>query len=60
MFTRWVKERRLTELTGLTKDQIKDRRSIWIEDRHWKWADDGTIWYNTEEIDKWVDRGNAA
>ncbi|UDL04023.1 excisionase family protein [Marinobacter sp. CA1] len=59
-FTRWVQERRLRELTGLSHDQIKGRRSIWVENRHWKWAADGTIWYNTEEIDKWVEREHAA
>ena len=57
---KWVTERRLTELTGLTKDQIKHRRTMWIENRHYKWAADNTLWYNIEEIDKWVENGIAA
>ena len=58
--TRWVLERRLTELTGLTKEQVRLRRSQWIESRQWKVGPDKSFWYNLEEIDKWVELGRAA
>lgn len=57
---KWVTERKLTDLTGLTKDQIKVRRKLWVENRQYKWGADGILWYNIEEIDKWVDQGKAA
>lgn len=57
---KWVTERKLTDLTGLTKDQIKVRRKLWIENRHYKWGADSILWYNIEEIDRWVDQGKAA
>ena len=57
---KWVLERRLTELTGLTHDQIKIRRKQWVEGRHWKWGPDKIVWYNLEEIERWVDQGHAA
>jgi len=57
---KWVLERRLTELTGLTHEQIRLRRAQWIEGRHWKKGPDKSLWYNLEEIEKWVDQGRAA
>ncbi|MTI78356.1 MAG: excisionase [Marinobacter sp.] len=57
---RWVLERRLTELTGLTKEQVRLRRSQWVENRQWKRGPDNSLWYNLEEIDKWVEVGRAA
>lgn len=60
--SKWVLERRLTELTGLTHDQIRQRREgrQWVEMRQWKWGPDGKIWYNPEEVDRWVEHGSAA
>lgn len=52
---RWVLERRLTELTGLTKEQIRLRRSQWVENRQWKVGPDKSFWYNLEEIERWVE-----
>ncbi|BES72222.1 hypothetical protein RE428_32400 [Marinobacter nanhaiticus D15-8W] len=57
---KWVLERRLTELTGLTKDQIKIRRKLWVEGRQYRKATDGCLWYNLEEIERWVEKGWAA
>lgn len=61
-YSKWVREKRLIELTGMTHDQIKQRRQNrqWVEKRQWKWGPDGKIWYNPEEIDRWVEQGHAA
>jgi hypothetical protein len=56
---RWVLERRLSELTGLTKEQIRLRRAQWIEGRQWKKGPDKSLWYHLEEIERWVENGNA-
>lgn len=57
---KWVLEKRLTELTGLTHEQIRLRRAQWVEGRQWKKGPDKSFWYNVEEIDRWVDEGRAA
>lgn len=59
--TKWVLEKRLTEVTGLTKEMIRNRRrDRWVEGRQWKVGPDNSFWYNVEEIDRWVDQGVAA
>lgn len=57
---KWVRERRLMEVTGLSKDQVKHRRQQWAEGKQWKEAPDGCIWYNLEEIDRWVEQDRVA
>lgn len=57
---KWVLEKRLRELTGLSHEQVRTRRAQWIEGRQWKWGPDKAIWYNLEAIEQWVDQGAAA
>ena len=57
---RWVLEKRLRELTGLSHEQVRLRRKQWVEGRQWKVGPDNSFWYNVEEIDRWVDQGVAA
>lgn len=57
---KWVLEKRLRELTGLSHEQVRLRRSQWIEGRQWKVGPDKSFWYNVEAIDQWVDQGRAA
>lgn len=58
--TRWVREGKLSEMTGLSKDAIKHLRCKWVEGRQWKKGPDGVYWYNHGEIDRWVETGRAA
>lgn len=57
---KWVLEKRLRELTGLSHEQVRLRRAQWIEGRQWKVGPDKSFWYNVEAIDQWVDQGAAA
>ncbi|MCC4269154.1 excisionase family protein [Marinobacter nauticus] len=57
---KWVLEKRLRELTGLSHEQVRLRRAQWVEGRQWKYGPDKTIWYNLEEIERWVENGIAA
>ena len=65
---RWVKLKRMCELTGETQDTLRIRRNgtrcqsdpdkskdpAWIEGVHWQAGPDGVIRYNLEEYDKWA------
>jgi len=55
---KWVKILRYCEISGDTPDAVyaKNRRRIWTEGIHYKKADDGCIWINTEEVEKWVEQ----
>ena len=54
---KWVKLNKYCERSGDTPDAIyaKNRRRIWTKGVHYKKAEDGCIWINTEEVDKWVE-----
>lgn len=54
---RWVRPAKFAELTGMTQDQIKQRRlkGDWPEGRIWRLAPDGQIRLCVEEYDKWVE-----
>ncbi|AWK83860.1 excisionase family protein [Photobacterium damselae] len=60
---KWVDEKLITVLTGLTSRQIKQYRFMaWIEDKHYKKAGpsgstarNAKIMYNRIEIDKFFD-----
>lgn len=57
----WVRERKLAEAKGLSKEEVRLRRNnFWIEGLHWKWGPDNRLWYNLEAINEWVDQGRAA
>lgn len=53
---RWVQASRLSELTGLTLKAIQNRRvrGVWLRVEHYAKPPDGTYWYDTEAIDRWV------
>lgn len=59
---KWVKAKKYYELSGETLDSVKAKRRAghFIEGVHYKLAPDGNIWINTEEVEKWVEKGNAA
>jgi len=43
-------------ITGLTRSAINKRmgRGYWIEGRQWRRAEDGRIWIDMQEVEKWV------
>ena len=58
---KWILEKRLSELTGLTKEMVRNRRrDQWVENRQYKLGPDNVFWYNIEEIQRWVESGVAA
>jgi hypothetical protein len=47
---------------GLTIRAVDGKRysGVWIEGQEWRKAPDGSIWYDMREIEKWVEKGQAA
>ena len=53
-----VTETKLTELTGYTKSEIKNRRQRhWIAGTHYVYDPAGKIVYNVEAIESWALKG---
>lgn len=54
---KWVLKKKVAELFGYTETAVDHKRKdgIWPEGRLWRKAPDGRIFYNVEEIDKWVE-----
>jgi hypothetical protein len=59
---KWVKLKKYCELSGDTEDAVhaKVRRGIWVKGVQIKAAGDNALWVNTEEVDKWVEKGTQA
>ncbi|CAJ48888.1 excisionase family protein [Bordetella avium] len=53
---KWVKLTKYCALSGDTPDAVyaKNRKRIWIEGIHYRKVEDGCIWINIEEVEKWV------
>lgn len=58
---KWIKLVKYCEVTGDTPDafQARRRRGVWIEGLQFTKAPDGTIWINTDEVDKWVEQQSS-
>ncbi|MBB3193987.1 excisionase [Roseateles terrae] len=56
---RFVTIRKAAELTGLSAGAIEKRiaRGIWARGKHYRKADDGRIWIDMKEVEKWVLEG---
>lgn len=54
---RWVLKKKVVELFGYSDDAVDHKRKsgTWPEGRLWRKAPDGRVFYNVEEIDKWVE-----
>jgi len=54
---KWVKLKKYCELSGDTANAVhaKRRKGIWLDKIHCRVAQDGNLWVNTEEVDKWVE-----
>jgi hypothetical protein len=61
-FMKWVKLKRYCELTGETSDSVHSKRRAghFIDNIHTKIADDGNLWVNLEQVEKWVEQGRKA
>jgi hypothetical protein len=59
---KWVKQSKYCELTGETPGSVKSKRRVghFIDGVHCKVAPDGNMWINLEEVQKWIENGNAA
>ena len=55
---KWIKAVKYCELSGDTLEAIRARRRArkWLEGVHWR-KQDGVIWINPAEVDKWVENG---
>jgi hypothetical protein len=55
----WVRASLLCELKGYTKDSLKKDKAngLYIEDLHWIKDLKGRIWWNYEEVDKYIGKG---
>lgn len=55
---KWVKLPKYCELSGDTPDAVyaKNRRHIWTDGIQYRKAEDGCLWINTEEVEKWVEQ----
>lgn len=55
---KWIKLAKYCELSGDTADAFhaRRRRRVWAESVHFKKAPDGSIWINTEQVEKWVEQ----
>lgn len=56
--SKWVKGKILQQMTGLSTEAARKKRERgeWLEGKHWKYAPDGMVWYNWQEIDRWVEQ----
>ena len=54
---RWVLKNRVVDLFGYSEEAVEHKRKdgIWAEGRIWRKAPDGRIFFNVEEIDRWVE-----
>lgn len=54
---KWVLEKKLIELTGLSKKGVEHRieRGIWLRGTHYKKGPDGRLWFNVPQIERWLD-----
>jgi hypothetical protein len=57
---RWIKAKKYYELSGETYDSVKSKRKAghFIDGIHCKVANDGNLWINVDEVEKWVEHGN--
>jgi len=56
----WVKLKKYCEITGDTSHSVygKRKRGTWIDGVHCKVAQDGKLWINLVEAQKWVENGS--
>ena len=59
---RWIKANKYYELTGETYRSFKRKREngTFILGIHYKIAEDGRIWINTDMIEEWIELGTQA
>lgn len=59
---KWVKLKRYCELSGETRDSVHAKRKAghFVDGIHTKIADDGNLWVNVEQVEKWVEQGRKA
>jgi len=55
---KWVKGSIYINMTGHTKDTLKQNRSkgVWAEGKHYKKAPDGVVYYNHAALDDFIDK----
>jgi hypothetical protein len=53
---KWVLIKKIVELFGYTEDasRSKIKKGVWLKGIHWTKAPDGRIFFNTEEIQRWI------
>lgn len=56
---KWILLKKFCDLVGYSKHAFyaKKQRGIWVKGIHWKYAPDGHIVINWQEIEKWVEAG---
>lgn len=56
----WVHPRVIEKFKGLTSDQLASRRKAgkFIEGKHWLKDPVGTVMWNFEQLDEWIEGAN--
>ena len=59
---KWVKLKRYCEVSGDTQSAVhaKRKKGIWIDGQHCVVAEDGNLWIDLEEVERWVEQGIQA
>lgn len=54
---KWVEHKKVTELNGMTYDQMKmyRRNGDWLEERQWRYTPKRRVVYNIQAIDEWCE-----
>ncbi len=57
MEIKWIRIKLLSERTGYSEEAIraKKKNGIWLEKLHWTKAPDGSIFFNPEAIQSWIE-----
>ena len=58
---KWVRIKKLVDMCGYSEHAIraKQKKGVWLKDKHWRKAPDGCILFNTQEIEAWVEGKTA-
>ena len=59
---KWVKLKRYCEVSGDTQSAVhaKRKKGIWIDGQHCVVAEDGNLWIDLGEVERWVEHGSQA